>query len=239
MRLRLSPVWREVWECLVPLAIAIAAIGALLLITLLREPVEDAYELAIHSTNIPDLSGMARIEFLLNRYQTLLTGIFAIIAAWMIVRAMRQQIQTQQRDTADLRLTEYAVAISQCHLAWQAFRGAVPDLRMQAFEALRQHYASATILAATVDPIMGKDRNMVSLFINRMAADVTQAGEKSDTGADQLIWTLFLELTNAIEKRRRLLEESSEISPLYSMAIINEEKYRQAIATGQPVTVTG
>lgn len=35
MRLRLSPVWQDVWACLAPLAITIGAIGILLLLTAL------------------------------------------------------------------------------------------------------------------------------------------------------------------------------------------------------------
>lgn len=245
MRLRLSPVWREVWECLAPLAIAIAAIGALLLITLLRDPMEDAYQLVVHSTNIPDLSGMARIEFLLNRYQTLIAGIFAIIAARMTVatireqiKVQRQQIETQQRDAADQRLTQYAVILRQFYDAWQAVRSAHSEYRDRARETLTGFRARELLFAAMVDPLMGRDKNLVALLLHRIEMDALKAGDSGDGRPDQMIWVLFIELTNGIETRRTLLQEGADVSSLHSIALVDEKKYLDAMETGRSVRPT-
>ena len=65
-------------------------------------------------------TGSSCVEFWLNRYQTLLTGLAALLAAWVTVTAIRHQSQTARVDEAERALNEYAVAILEVMQKYEA-----------------------------------------------------------------------------------------------------------------------
>src|SRR6476619_6125296 len=55
-------------------------------------------------------SSSSCVEFWLNRYQTLLAALAALLAAWITVNAIRHQTETARVDEAERALNEYEVA---------------------------------------------------------------------------------------------------------------------------------
>jgi hypothetical protein len=73
------------------------------------------------------------IEFWLNRYQALLTGLAALLAAWITVRALQKQTEIARVDEAERALNQYAVALLEVMQKYEAVPVALtPEIRQDA-----------------------------------------------------------------------------------------------------------
>ena len=98
--------------------LVVIAIGVLVI------TVGDALWQSCQSGSWKQLVGQASssscVEFWLNRYQTLLAGLAALLAAWITVNAIRHQTETARVDEAERALNEYAVAILEVMQKYEA-----------------------------------------------------------------------------------------------------------------------
>lgn len=180
-------------------------------------------------------------EYWLNRYQTLLAGLTAIGGAWMTVAAMNRQTETTRRDAASRRLSEYSAAIFKVMGKFTAVplreaAGPADPARDQLVRALREATENPTVLEALTDPKLGPDVNMLSLFISATvgAAEYPRAGDIVGRPAN-LVWPLYMALTNGITERQKMLSSGTTVKSLESISTINHRKFLRAYTHGDPI----
>ena len=136
-------------------ALVFIAIGALVI------TVGDALWQSCQSGSWKQLVGQASssscLEFWLNRYQALLTGLAALLAAWITVNAIRHQTETARVEEAERALNEYAVAILEVMQKYEAVPVALShETRQDAerqFQALNDATDAPTIRTAMIDSV--------------------------------------------------------------------------------------
>jgi hypothetical protein len=186
-------------------------------------------------TLINETSAGSCFEFWLYRYQTLVTGVAALLAAWLTVWAMQRQTRQARADQADKVLADYTVALGTIIQRYQAVTPVGSHETMQQAERrLRDLDLAAEdprIQAGMIDSILGGDRRMLALFVNccRMAARARLYGQQNDLlQHGNLVWPLYIALGDSLSRRRSLLREGQPVSALYSFATIDEREMQRA-----------
>lgn len=167
-------------------------------------------------------------------YQTLIAGLAALAAALITVRVMRQQIDLARADEADRALTRYASAIMD---VMQRQRAATPPdeneslavakQRLEALDAATDH---PTMRAAMMDNVLGMDLPMVAFFVNccRFSAVGRVYDREDQRRHTNMIWPLYIALTNGINHRRALLRAGARVDALYALSTISHSECHRA-----------
>lgn len=221
---------RRTSEITVVLAVAVLAVLAIGVAVWLMESCYNAN----WRTIINQGSGGSCFEFWVNRYQTLLTGLAALIAALITVGAMHRHAETARADEAERALTRYAVAILEVmdkHEEATPARG--NETRQDAEKRLQALYAAAadaTVRSAMIDSVLGRDQAMVAMFVNccRMSAAARVYGQPEDRRHQNMIWPLYTALSDGINQRRARLREGARVSDLYTLSTIDQTEVRRA-----------
>ncbi|WP_457488901.1 hypothetical protein [Tardiphaga sp. P5_C10] len=181
-------------------------------------------------------------EYWLNRYQSLLAGLVAILSAWLTIGGMRHQTEAARGDTAIKSLSEYAAAIGAIMGRFTAVEprsnpNVTNERREIATRALRESIDNPIVQRALTDPIIGGDGGALALFMNLAisAALYPQAGDMAERQPWLLVWPLYMDLTNSIAQRQALIMSGKPTAHLYKMSRINQRKYRDAYISGGPV----
>jgi hypothetical protein len=181
------------------------------------------------------------VEFWLNRYQTLLAGLAALLAAWVTVTAIRHQSQTARVDEAERALNEYAVAILEVMQKYEAVPVALShETRQDAerrFQALNDATDAPTIRTAMIDSVIGGDQPMIAQFLNccRFAA-ASRVNARVERRYSNLVWPLYAALCDAINRRKALLRNGAGVTALYGLSTINPKEVQRAfIEEREPV----
>jgi hypothetical protein len=181
------------------------------------------------------------LDYWLNRYQTLLTGLAAIATAWVTFRVMRYQIDATRADEADRALASYAVALTDVMDKYLAAVGEHENRKgaEEALRALKNATDDPTIRTALIDPAFGKDQGIISMFLHacKMYA-AAQHQSFVDLPNRNAIWPLYDALRSSITRRRALLRKVGKASSLYGLATIDRVKLQEALAKGEaPVDI--
>jgi uncharacterized protein len=100
-------------------------------------------------------SSTSCIEFWLNRYQTFLAGLAALLAAWITINAIRHHTETARVDEAERALNQYAAALLDLMQKYEAVPLALShETRQDAerqFQALNDATDAPTIRTAMMD----------------------------------------------------------------------------------------
>ena len=170
-----------------------------------------------------------------------LMTILAATVAWFAVQAQireqRRSVESQRRDMANAKLTEHALAVFDCFAKFLGIFNAGDAERREAYDAFIANTQSREVLALLVDPLMGKDANMVALFINSMkraAAGKAKIYDRADPdGRYELLATLLYDdLTNNIPERRQVLLKGT-VDDLSGLALIDHQRFADIRQTGQ------
>ena len=149
------------------------------------------------------------MEFWLNRYQALLAGLAALLAAWITVNAIRHQTETARVDEAERALNEYAVAILEVMQKYEAVPVALShETRQDAerrFQALNEATDAPTIRTAMIDSVIGgrsaHDYSVPGAIALRL---LSQVNARSRTTLFELsMRPLYAALCDGINRRRR------------------------------------
>jgi hypothetical protein len=177
----------------------------------------------------PPLEGTGAIswpDYWLSRYQTLLTGIAALVAAWVTIKVMRQQTETARADEAERALTRYAGAISEVMQKHENARPPGQHETLQAAEerlrALNDALDDATLRAATIDSVFGRDLPMLAMFVTCCRGSATDRVYGRDGRYTNMVWPLFIALTNGINRRKALLRGGAGVNSLYALSTIDQ-----------------
>lgn len=179
------------------------------------------------------IDGGSCAEFWFNRYQTLLGGMAALAAAWMTVRTMHRQAETERADEAERRLTRYASALLDILDVHEKIRPLAPGAALaDADVALRELNTAIDGEArqATLDNIMGPDKTMVAFFTNccRFSAAEVVFG-KPDRQHRNMVWPLYAALTDGIRQRQTKLLSGARVSDLYNFSTIDQGEVNRAL----------
>jgi hypothetical protein len=176
------------------------------------------------------------VDYWLNRYQTLITGAAALVAAWVTVRAMRQQIESTRVDAADRALTSYAIALFD---VMEKYHAATPpddketlDDALKRFSTLRDATDEPMMKAAMMDGILGEDQPAVPQFVSccRFSA-VNRIYSKDDQPRHtNMVWPLYIALSNGILRRKAMLREAARVSDLYTLSRIDHAELATAFS---------
>jgi hypothetical protein len=91
---KISPVWRETWQCLYPLAIVAILLGSIFILSQAYTLSGDACAYAtVLSQSTTVFSNLACFEFYLNRYQTLVGIAGALVAAAIAASPVWRQVK--------------------------------------------------------------------------------------------------------------------------------------------------
>jgi hypothetical protein len=178
-------------------------------------------------------SGSSCIEFWLNRYQAMLTGLTALLAAWITVNAVRQQTEIARVDEAERALNRYAVAILEVMQKYEAVPIALSsEIRQDAekkFQALNDATDAPTMRTAMIDSVIGGDQPMVAQFLNccRFAA-ASRVNAKVERRYSNMVWPLYAALCAGINRRKALLQNGTEVTALYTLSTINPKEIQRA-----------
>ena len=171
-------------------------------------------------------------------YQSLLTGISALVAALITVHVMRQHADAARADEADGALTRYAIAIINVMEKCQAATPPAADETLEdAIARFREFQATSDdpiLRAAMMDGVLGDDRRMVALFVQscRFSALGRVYGREDERHAN-MVWPLYIALTEAITSRQSLLRSGLRVTKLRSMSLINHEESAAAFVEGR------
>jgi hypothetical protein len=137
-------------------ALIVIAIGALII------TIGDALWQSCQSGSwklLDQASSTSCVESWLNRYQTLLAGLAALLAAWITVNAIRHQTETTRVDEAERALNQYAAALLEVMQKYEAVPVALShETRQDAerlFQALNDATDAPTIRTAMIDSVVG------------------------------------------------------------------------------------
>ena len=173
------------------------------------------------------------IEFWLNRYQTLLAGLAALLAAWITVNAIRHQTASARVDEAERALNQYAIAILEVMQKYEAVPVALShETRQDAerlFQALSDATDAPTIRTAMIDSIIGGDQPMIAQFLNccRFAAAI-RVNARVERRYSNLVWPLYAALCDGINRRKALLRNGTGVTALYCLSTINPKEVQRA-----------
>jgi hypothetical protein len=178
-------------------------------------------------------SSSSCVEFWLNRYQTLLAGLAALLAAWITINAIRHQTETARVDEAERALNEYAVAILEVMQKYEAVPVALShETRQDAerrFQALNEATDAPTIRTAMIDSVIGGDQPMIAQFLNccRFAA-ASRVNARVERRYSNLVWPLYAALCDGINRRKALLRNGTGVTALYVLSTINPKEVQRA-----------
>lgn len=179
------------------------------------------------------LSGSSCIEFWLNRYQTLLAALAALLAAWITVKALRQQNETARIDETERALNQYAAAILEVMQKYEAVPVALSNETRQVaerrFQALNEATDAPTIRTALIDSILGGDQPMVAQFLNccRFAA-ASRVNARVERRYSNMVWPLYAALCEGINRRKAMLRNGTGVAGLYGLSTINPKEVQRA-----------
>jgi hypothetical protein len=212
-------------------ALGFIAIGALVI------AVGDALWQSCQSGSWKLLVGQASsascVEFWLNRYQTLLTGLAALLAAWITINAIRHQTETARVDDAERALNQYAVALLEVMQKYEAVPVALShETRQDAerrFQALNDATDAPTIRTAMIDSVVGGDQPMIAQFLNccRFAA-ASRVNARVERRYSNMVWPLYAALCDGLNRRKALLRNGTGVTALYDLSTINPKEVQQA-----------
>lgn len=166
-------------------------------------------------------------EFWFNRYQTFIGGALALLAAFLTVRAMGRQTEVGRCDDAARTLTRYGIALLETMQKYEEARPpteheamAVAEQRLRDFQRVAE---DATLRSAMADSLMGKDQPMIAFFINsaRFAANGKVYGHREQQH-ENMVWPLYVALTDSIRQRKTKLLNDGRISGLYNMGTVDQ-----------------
>jgi hypothetical protein len=173
------------------------------------------------------------IEFWLNRYQTLLAGIAALLAAWIIVNAIRHQAETARIEEAERALNQYAAAILDVMQKYEAVPVALShETRQDAerlFHSLNEATDAPTIRTALIDSVIGGDQPMIAQFLNccRLAA-ASRVNARVERRHSNMVWPLYAALCDGLNRRKAMLRNGKGVAALYGLTTINPNEVRRA-----------
>jgi hypothetical protein len=182
-------------------------------------------------------------EFWFNRYQSALAGFAALAGAIITVRAMMGQTDMTRADDVERRLARYAGAILN---VMQAYAFARPlddeeDLEIGTLQQKRLDVATdaPSIREAMIDGALGPDTKMVAQFIS--ACRFAAAGkiyDRPDVRHSNLVWPLYVALTNGIIRRQNMLRSGVRVSDLYSFSTIDHAEVDAAFIEQRAPIIT-
>ena len=179
-------------------------------------------------------------DYWLNRYQTLIAGIAALVVAGITIRVMRRQIETARADEADRALTRYAIAILDVMQKYEEATPASGDETLEdaqkRLSALRDATDEPTMKAAMMDTVLGLDQPVIAMFVNncRFSA-VARVHDRADQMRHtNMVWPLYIALTNGITRRKALLRDGARVSELYTLSTIDQDECRRTFVEGRP-----
>jgi hypothetical protein len=157
---------------------------------------------------IANASAGGCMEFWLSRYQTLLAGTVALIGALITVRAMKRQTEAAPTES----LEEDAAFIKNVNVASE----------------------DTAIREAMIDGAMGEDSKMLAFFVNacRMSA-LAKVYEHPDPRHENMVWPIYMALTNGIIKRQSILRSGRKVFDLHSLSTINQAEVQAAFLEGR------
>ena|SRR6516165_2191280 len=189
---------------------------------------------------VPESSSSC-LEFWLNRYQTLLTGLVALVAAWITVNAIRHRTDAARVDEAERALNQYAVALLEVMQKYEAVPVALShETRQDAerrFQALSDATNAPTIRTAIIDSVIGGDQPMIAQFLNccRFAA-AGRVNARVERRYSNMVWPLYAALCGGINRRKALLRNGTGVTALYGLSTINPKEVQRAfIEEREPV----
>jgi hypothetical protein len=219
-------------------ALVLIAIGALIIIgggALWQSCQSGSWKL------LSQASSTSCLEFWLNRYQTLLAGLAALLAAWITVNAIRDQTKTARVDEAERALNQYAAALLEVMQKYEAVPVALShETRQDAerrFQALNDATDAPTIRTALIDSVIGGDQPMIAQFLNccRFAA-ASRVNARVERRYSNLVWPLYAALCEGINRRKALLHKGTGVTDLYGLSTINPKEVQRAfIEEREPV----
>jgi len=182
---------------------------------------------------VSQISSSSCVEFWLNRYQTLLAGIAALLAAGITVSAIRHQAERSRVDEAERALNQYAVAVLEVMQKYEAVPVALSlETRLDAerlFQALTDATDAPTIRTAMVDSVVGGDQPIIALFLNccRFAA-AGRVNARIERRYSNMVWPLYAALCDGFNRRKALLRNGTDVTALYGLSTINAKEVQRA-----------
>jgi hypothetical protein len=175
------------------------------------------------------INGGSCAEFWLNRYQAFIAGMAALGGAWITIATMRRQSERARSDEAERRLALYAVGLLDLmkNYGWCTEFGIGQTEALKRIEDLKVASNSPVLRGALMDGILGPEINMLSLFLNLIVV-AAAAHVNGNHHYDDMIWPLYMSLTEDINTRQSMLMAGAKVSELYPFGTINHEKYHRA-----------
>jgi hypothetical protein len=172
-------------------------------------------------------------------WQTLVGVLVAIGVAWLTISAGRNATEQARRDQADARLNQYAILVRRTMEAYERamsrLMNAEPDSRDSEVSTQRRANEaialarSADASAALVDGILGGDQQFFAGFFDSVviAASRRALGE-SDDWRSEIVFPLFMAITNSIVRRKAMLHDGAHIAELYVLTTVDADEWQAA-----------
>ena len=224
MSIKNKDILHETWQCLKPLVFGFAGIGILLLLSFTPIAADRACALA----QALEPKG-ACLDFWLNRYQTLIAGLLAVLAtlaagaiAW---RAAQRQINSARAEAAAQRLATYADLLEQIEGAWlEAGAPGADDSKRERFRKLR--YGAPT-LAFTYEPTLGPDCAHLLRMLMLMTHDIQDAEAGKPPRPEMVkLFSIAAALRTTVAERCQWLKSGGAVEALFNRADIDTREFR-------------
>jgi hypothetical protein len=147
---------------------------------------------------------------------------------------MQRHTETLRSDEAERRLSLYASALLSIMEKHENAKPPPSGASMAEAEAALRDLQTTTdgdARQAMMDGIMGLDQSMVARFIQtcRFSA-VGKVYDRPDTRHTNMVWPLYLALTNGITRRKAMLLDGAKVSDLYLLSTIDHDEFARAFA---------
>ena len=225
--------WEAFNRYVVPLVLGLCIGATLVLVILFIGVLRDA------TPPLESARAASWPDYWLNRYQTLIAGIAALVAALIAVQLAWRQGGRARADQAEQALTRYATAILAVMRTHEAATPPSGDETMEdaqkRLDALRDATDHPIMIAAMMDSVLGEDAPMIAMFNNscRFSAVGHVYGKGDQTHHRNLIWPLYTALSNGISRRKALLREGARVSDLYTLSTIDQHECGRAFIEGR------
>jgi hypothetical protein len=179
-------------------------------------------------------------EFWLNRYQSMIAGLVALLGAWLTIRTMRHQTAVSRADDADRRLSRYVAAVKNMMSALQDVDQPHPDNSdfdrcFKTLEAYEKVADDASISEAMADGILGEDARMLAFLKN--TADKRASGlvfGRDTTSEAMVLDPLCFALLESFNRRQDRLRRGATVEELRAIVLIDRGEVYRSIQEKRP-----
>jgi hypothetical protein len=184
----------------------------------------------LYADLIKTTAGGSCPEFWLNRYQTFIAAVVALLGAALTVNTMWRQTEAVRADEAEMRLARYSGALLDVMLRYSNVEPSPDDTDNPTFRDFDRATDVQSIREAMIDAVLGPDRFIVATLMSRarLAALATFHVELDEESNDISLVPIYEALCLSIAQRREMLREGTSVYDISKIALIDAREISAA-----------